>query len=57
MNRALVFRQLPLLSKYDRTTFSPALNTYLPESKLMTTVGSVSEDAVHRTEEYQIMLL
>lgn len=33
--------------------FSPTLNIYLAESNVITTVGSVSEDAVLRTDAFQ----
>ena len=48
-NIPLVLRQLRLLCRKDRPVFSPALKMYFAESKLTTTVGSVSEETVLRT--------
>jgi len=54
-NTPLVFFQFLLLWRKARVVFSPTLKTYLAESKVITTVGSVSEDTVLRTEAFQDM--
>jgi hypothetical protein len=54
-NTPLVFFQFPLLWRNARVVFSPTLKMYLAESKVITTVGSVSEDTVLRTEALQDM--
>jgi hypothetical protein len=54
-NTPLVFFQFLLLWRNARVVFSPTLKMYLAESKVMTTVGSVSEDTELRTDAFQDM--
>lgn len=54
-NTPLVFFQFLLLWRNARVVFSPTLKIYLAESKVITTVGSVSEEMVLRTEAFQDM--
>jgi hypothetical protein len=54
-NTPLVFFQFLLLWRNVRVVFSPTLKIYLAESKVMRTVGSVSEDTELRTDAFQDM--
>jgi hypothetical protein len=54
-NTPLVFFQFLLLWRNARVVFSPTLKMYFAESKVMTTVGSVSEDTELRTDALQDM--
>lgn len=48
-NKALTLLQLDLLCIHARPVFSPALKMYFALSKVMTIVGSVSEDKAEIT--------
>jgi hypothetical protein len=54
-NTPLVFFQFLLLWRNARVVFSPTLKMYFAESKVMRTVGSVSEDTELRTDAFQDM--
>lgn len=45
-----VFRHVCVLCNQALDVFSPELNTYFPESNVITTVGSVSDETEETTE-------